>query len=410
MQPSSLIRSDDLRNENRRRLLDTLRAEGPCAPARMRALTGLSAASVSTLSSQMVEQGILLSERYPNQQEKNLRGRPRSQLSLNPAAGHVLTIALTIDRIRIRLVDYAGKICATREQHLDTRVLGATQLLAILNENIDELLSRHDGIRLRHIGIGFQGQTEHATGALLWSPIIRDHNVPLGAMLHQRYAVDISVNNDCRLIAQALSRSQAELLGDTFATVLFSHGVGLGLYINGQPFAGTRSSAMEIGHLRYQPQGALCRCGKRGCIEAYAADYGIERLAKGQPIDQKPAGRVTEASMGLLIAAAQTGEQPAIEAFVTAGKAVGEGLVNLFTLFDPMPVALVGHSDEAFDLMRTGIHAILDTHLSEGPEPSELLHRFTQDDPLLSQGLIDNSLNQVDRLFADQKTNIELTG
>ncbi|ASJ74391.1 ROK family protein [Granulosicoccus antarcticus] len=410
MQPSSLIRSDDLRNENRRRLLDTLRAEGPCAPARVRALTGLSAASISMLSSQMVEQGILLSERYPTHLDKNLRGRPRSQLSLNPAAGHVLTIALTIDRIRIRLVDYAGKICATREQYLETRILDASQLLAVLCENIDELLSRHDAMRLRHIGVGFQGQTEHATGALLWSPIIRDHNIPLGAMLRQRYAVSISVNNDCRLIAQALSRSQAEVLGKTFATVLFSHGVGLGLYLNGQPFAGTRSSAMEIGHLRYKSGGALCRCGRRGCIEAYAADYGIERLAKAQPIDQEPAGRVTEASMDLLIAAAQAGEQTTVEAFVTAGKAVGEGLVNLFTLFDPMPVALVGHNDEAFDLMRTGIHAILDSHLPDGPEASELLHRFAQDDPLLSQGLIDNSLNQVDRLFADQKTDIDLTG
>ncbi len=127
------------------------------------------------------------------------------------------------------------------------------------------------------------------------------------------------MHNDCRLIAQALSRSHADLLGDTFATVLFSHGVGLGLYLNGRPFAGTRSSAMEIGHLRYESGGALCRCGRRGCIEAYAADYGIERLASGLPIDHTPAGRVADSSMDALIAAAQAGDKTVSQSFVTAG-------------------------------------------------------------------------------------------
>ena len=405
---SSIIRSDDLRSENRRRLLNTLRVVGPCSPAQVRQLTGLSAASVSTLSSQMIDQGILVSERPSAAPEKALRGRPRSQLSHNPAAGHALTITLTIDRIRVSLVDYAGTVCDTREKFPDTRSLNATQLLSVLYECVDALCAEHEEVRLHHIGVGFQGQTEHATGALLWSPIIREHNIPLGTALSRRYEVNVSVHNDCRLIAQALSRSNTGLLGDTFATVLFSHGVGLGLYLNGRPFAGTRSSAMELGHLRYKSGGALCRCGKRGCIEAYAADYGIERLALGLPMDTPPTGRVAESSMQALVAAAEAGDKTASEAFEAAGRAVGEGLVNLFTLLDPMPVALVGHSGNAFDLMLAGIHTILDEHLINGPDPSSLLHCFNHDDTLLLQGLIDNSLRQVDRLFADQRTDTEL--
>ena len=275
---------------------------------------------------------------------------------------------------------------------------------------MDELCAAHPAARLLHIGVGFQGQTENASGTLLWSPVIRERNVPLGNTLRSRHGVSVTVHNDCRLIAQALSRKQADLLGDTFATVLFSHGVGLGLYLNGQPFAGTRSSAMEIGHLRYERGGALCRCGKRGCIEAYAADYGIERLASGRPLDTEPAGRVSNASMDALVAAAQAGNQNALNAFKVAGKAVGEGLVNLFTLLDPMPVALVGHNDSAFELMSSGLHTILAEHLINGPDPSSLLHCFNHDDTLLCQGLIDNSLSHVDRLFADQNTEIALNG
>ena len=86
---------------------------------------------------------------------------------------------------------------------------------------------------------------------------------------------------------------------------------------------------------------------------------------------------------------------------------MGDGLSILFTLLDPMPVALVGHSDSAFELMSSGIHTILAEHLINGPDPSALLHCFNHDDPLLCQGLIDNSLSQVDRLFADQHAEID---
>ncbi len=408
MPASPIIRSDDLRNENRRRVLNTLRVEGTCSPARLRQLTGLSAASVSTLCSQMIEQGILISERCPTDRSKSLRGRPSSQLSLQSAAGYVLTITLTIDCMKIHLVDYAGHVCDTRETILETQELSPDQLISALCTCVDELCAEHRKVRLHHIGVGFQGQTENATGTLLWSPIIRLRNVPLGSALRSRYGVNVSVHNDCRMIAQALSRSHADVLGDTFATVLFSYGVGLGLYLNGRPFAGTRSSAMEIGHLRYESGGALCRCGRRGCIEAYAADYGIERLASGLPLDHNPAGRVADASMNALIANAQAGDKTALQAFTIAGRAIGEGLVNLFTLLDPMPVALVGHSDCAFDLMRGGMHAILAEHLINGPDAASLLHYFNHDEPLLRQGLIDNSLSQVDHLFADQNTEIDL--
>lgn len=400
MQKSPIIRSDDLRNENRRRLLDKLRVEGPCTPSRLGSLTGLSAASISTLSSQMIEQGILSSERYQLESKKPQRGRPRSLLSLCPDAGHVLALTLTIDLVRVHLVDYAGTICDSHQEIVDTRRLSVEQLLATVCQSIDVLRLQNPDIDLRHIGVGFQGQTEHASGMLLWSPVIRERNIPLGSTLQRRYGVSVSVHNDCRLIAEALSRRQADVLGSTFATVLFGHGVGLGLYLNGQPFAGTRSSAMEIGHLRFQTDGALCRCGKRGCIEAYAADYGIERQAKGCPKETPPAGRVAESSMQALYASAEAGDLAACQAFETAGTAIGEGLANVFTLLDPIPVAMVGGSDHAYALMKPGICSVLDAHLVNGPDAQCLLHRFVNDDDLLVQGLVDNSLSAVDQLLA----------
>lgn len=406
---SAIIRSDDLRSENRRRILNTLRSTGPSTPASLVELTGLSAASISTLSSQMIDQGILLSGKFPDKSTKGTRGRPKSQLSLNPQAGDVVTVNLTIDRIRVQRVNYAGTVVQSHDATLDTRDLSVQQLLDTTIDAVEAACPDNARQNLHHIGVSFQGMTEHESGDLLWSPIISHRNVPLGNALHDRFGVTNSVNNDCRLISQALSRYHNDSLGRSFATVLFSHGIGLGLYLDGQPFAGTRSSALEMGHLRFEHNGALCRCGKRGCIEAYSADYGIERLARGQSVDDTPSGRVSDQSMLELIEQAQQGDRAAVQAFTVAGAAIGEGLVSLFTLLDPMPVALVGHSDRAFELMQGGITSILRQNLRSEVDLKGLLNYFDNVDPLLDQGLILNSLNHVDRQFSDPATNLSIS-
>lgn len=402
MTKEPIMRSDDLRNQNRRRLLDTLRQEGPSTPSRLAALTGLSPASISTLSGQMAEQGILRSDRYTSELSRPLRGRPRSRLSLRPDAGHMLAVTLTIDLIRAHLVDYAGNICDSLQQSLSTRDLNADQLMQAVYLGLDTLRDRNPDMQLHHIVVGFQGQTEHATGRLLWSPVIRERALPMGQLLGDRYHVGATVHNDCRLIAHALQRHHADSLGETFATVLLGHGVGLGLILAGRAFDGTRSSAMEMGHLRYQTEGALCRCGRRGCIEAYAADYGIERSASLTPDGEAPAGRIDHQSMVTVQNAAASGEPQALKAFDTAGSAIAEGLVTVFSLFDSMPVALVGCRQDTFRLLSPSLCQRLEAHLMDDTRVDSLLHCFEEDDSLLIQGLVDTGLTIVDHLMASQ--------
>lgn len=404
MDDSLIIRSDDLRSQNRLRVLSTLRNHGPCTPARISELTGLSAASISTLSSQMNDQGILQSDKRPANGTSTGRGRPQSQLSLNPEAGDCAILNLTIDSISAQRVNYAGIVCQSYEQQLKTRDLSVDQIMSTSIDAIEQVCRGGTEKRLLYIGVAFQGMTENNTGNLLWSPIIQHQNVPLGATLEDHFSVNVSVNNDCGLISQALSREHNSELGDSFATLFFSHGVGLGLYLDGKPFAGIRSSALELGHLCFQPKGALCRCGKRGCIEAYAADYGIERMAKGIPIEDEPKGRVSTPTMDALINDAYAGNRAAVQAFTIAGAAVGEGLANLFTLLDPMPVALIGHSKKGLELMRDGINRILSQQLRSDVPADHLLHCFDEVDPLLESGLIHNSLSCLDKQFSHAVT------
>lgn len=401
MRSSPIIRSDDLRSENRRRLLETLRVSSACAPAKLRELTGLSAASISTLSSQLIEQGILKSEKDPESARKTGRGRPKTLLSLNSDAGFTITVNLTIDHIEIQSVKYNGKVCESRSVSTDTRALSEAKLLSSITDAIDELCAKQTTKRLLHIAVAFQGVTEHATGTLLWSPILQLQNVALGGSLTNRYGTSVSVENDCQLMSEALSLKNQDELGQSFATVLFSHGIGLGLYLGGRPFSGIRSSALELGHMRFERNGALCRCGKLGCIEAYAANYGIERLVFGNSISDIPVGRVSSDTLEELVNRATDGDIAVKQAFAIAGAAVAEGLVNLFTLFDPMPVALIGHDDRAFGLMREGIESVFKQNLDDDEKAASLIHYFNDEKELLQFGLIQSSLRNVDELFSD---------
>ena len=402
MRSSPIIRSDDLRTENRYRMLSTLRSAGPCTSAQIRSLTGLSAAAVSTLSAQMIDQGILISEREAPAGQKIARGRPKSRLSTRPDCAHAVTLSVTIDRMQTKLIDYAGGVLQSDDHVVDTQALSLKSLIAEISQCIERVCKHDSDVELRHIGVAFQGLIEHDTGTLLWSPIIQHQNVPVGQMLQDHFDVDISVNNDCVPISQALHLQHADRLGGTFATALFSYGVGLALYINGQPFAGSRTSALEIGHLCFISEGALCRCGKRGCIEAYTADYAIQRRINNSDDEQLGTGRVTRKVMQGLAAKAEAGDEKSVQAFRDAGAAMGHGLASLFTLLDPMPVALVVRNDDVLVLMRDGIQKSLDTQLQSHVECKSLLHNFEDPAPLLHAGLVHDGLSRIDRKMADQ--------
>ena len=403
MNSPTILRSDDLKAENRHRVLHTLRDQGPLSRAEVGEHTGLSQAALSTLFGAMTEQGIVTSENQSAAVQK--RGRPKTTVALDANAGMVVTVALTVDQLSFCLVNYAGATLAKNTLQLDTVSLTTKQLFKQITTGVVNALAPHDISSLKAISIGFQGVADAASKELIWSPILSVENVPIGRLLESEFGVPITLNNDCSLIAKALHKQQRKSLGDSFAAVLFSHGIGLGLYLAGSPFNGAHSSALELGHVQFIKDGALCRCGKRGCIEAYAADYAILRSANNLSPDNIPSGPISDGKMAELIIAANTGGKSEQQAFELAGRAIGFGLATVFTLLDPIPVALIGHNSDAVDLMRKEIEVALNTVGRSPNNYSHLLHCFHEDTPLLLDGLVLEAMLVVDRVFAENASN-----
>jgi predicted NBD/HSP70 family sugar kinase len=397
------IRHDDLRRRNRAMVIAAIRRLGRASRTELTAATGLSHSTISAISSSLITEGILREIEPEGQAVVGRRGRPQIALGLDPQAGCVLAIALSLNALSVTAIDYAGKELAHEISRPSTLTLERKALVSAVTAALDALLARDSmfGQRILRVTMAIQGITDQRARRLVWSPITPHRDIAFAEELEARLGVPVTIENDCNMIAVALRARDPERYGESFVALLLSNGIGTGLVMRGNLFTGTASSGGEFGHMIHQPHGALCRCGRRGCIEAYAGNYAIYRHARGESDLSAPAADIDDATMLALAAAARDHAGLEREAFHRAGEAIGFGLGSLFALTDPAPVAIVGLGASAFDIIRPAlVEAIAQT--AGGQLAEEISFDLQPDEtPFIREGCARRALTFVDEeLFA----------
>ena len=202
---------------------------------------------------------------------------------------------------------------------------------------------------LRGVGIGAPGPLDWEAGVIRFAPNLGLRDYPLRGYVEERLGVPVMLDNDVNLgtygeYLAGAARGQRYVLG-----VFCGTGVGGGLVLDGQVFRGANGTAGEIGHVIVQRGGALCACGQRGCLEAYASRSAMARdlvmLANvGQaPTVRAAAGSRLKAVKSGVIARAVAAGEPAVAAVVDqAAQYLGVALANCVNLFSPGMVVLGG--------------------------------------------------------------------
>ncbi|MEO8813697.1 MAG: ROK family protein [Mycobacterium sp.] len=136
-------------------------------------------------------------------------------------------------------------------------------------DTIAELVGSLDG-QPDAVGVGIPGVVHE--GEVLTVPNLANwhESIDIVSALKKRVGVAVALGNDANvgLLGEWLAgaaRGARNVLGVWMGT-----GIGGGLILDGQPFYGSRGAAGEVGHMIVQRDGALCGCGRRGCVEAYA--------------------------------------------------------------------------------------------------------------------------------------------
>jgi predicted NBD/HSP70 family sugar kinase len=399
---SAGFRHDDLRRRNRAMVIAAVRRSGRSSRTEIASATGLSHSTISAISGDLIAEGIL-AETKGSEHATARRGRPQVALTFDPSAATVAVAVLSLNEFSAAIVDYSGRLVIEEKRRLSTATIPKDDLVTEVVATLRRLTAGSATGRRKPLRIvmAIQGITDARARVMRWSPITPHKDIPFADIVERELGIPSTVENDCNMMAVALRWRDPGRYRDDFIAMLLSHGIGMGLMLKGELFTGTQSSGGEFGHMIHRPGGALCRCGRRGCVEAYAGDYAIWRYAQGKSEDSKPEDGVSNSDMQAIAARARAAEGPERDAYRKAGTAMGYGIGSLFALIDPAPIAFIGNGAAAFDLMEPHIRAAIAE--TAGGQHSDAISFDTVADelPLIRQGCIMRALTFVDQeIFA----------
>lgn len=257
---------------NERSVLRVLQAEGPCSRAEVTRQMGVTPPTVSKAVAALLRSGLLEEFDAP----ENGRGRPAKLLRLANQSAQVLGLVIDAADCQLVAAGLDGELKRT------TRVRFATpasyeQLVDDVAEHVRRLAGR-TGLKTLGLGISMPGLIDHRHQRGLLSP-----NVPLtngrspAADLGQRLGLDTVLVQETHALCMA-ERYYGQARGlDDFAMLDATTGVGLSVFSHGRLLTGHRGLAGEIGHVPVQAAGAVCGCGRVGCLETVASDTAFAR-------------------------------------------------------------------------------------------------------------------------------------
>jgi predicted NBD/HSP70 family sugar kinase len=392
--------TETLRRQNRALVLSALRTLGPASHTDIAEWSGLSSATVSSITTEL-EQDRILDRLPPETGATTGRGRPRILLRHQAEWTYVITVRITSESVEYSLIDYSGtlkdRIVDKRQQKKPDAKVFCKQISAALERLAQRSSLPHE--KISKISITSKGLVARDRPVLLWSAIFGDTEIDFEALLRPAWQADIALINETRFVAQAVAEKLRIDKGadapEWISTLSLGHSIGLGLAGKDKPRR-ISSVALPFGHMVHQPDGPLCRCGSRGCIEAFSGFYAILRKAFDVPEDTIPAKFIPLEQMDRVAEQARRGDRRAEYAFRQAGEVLGVGLSRVHSLYEPMPMTITGPGVRYLDLMLPALQANLANNLvvrfSAAPEIS------IRDDEgeLVFQGNVQTCLSELD--------------
>ncbi|MDQ0634204.1 putative NBD/HSP70 family sugar kinase/putative transcriptional regulator [Arthrobacter pascens] len=343
----------NLRQSNSLHVLDLLASQGPMHRAEMARRANISRTTVTTITRDLMERGVLveLSERAEGGEEVD--GRAGDQLAFNPDAGWIAGMSQVLDRICVRITDLMGNEVASADGAIGAkddwrfRAEAAVYLL-------DRALKEGGGDRddLLGVGIGLPGQINPVDGivhgALADQPW---HGINARQEMNRRLGLPVFIENNVRLETIAEAKWGAGQGISDLMYVNMSSGIAAGFLFGGELYRGSVGGAGELGHTSVDVNGPACRCGNRGCLVLVAGAPAI--LSRLTPT-LGPA-----ATMNDVLAANAAGDRSAQNVLAEAGTMVGRLLASMCNLLNPQRIVVGGQTSLAgavvLDPLREGI-------------------------------------------------------
>lgn len=330
--------ANDQRENGRQQVFEAIRQAGRIARIDIARETQVSPATVTAITSELLSAGLIEEITPEGDRTGAKRGRPRVALKVRGAAHLIAGIKISDRSATVILVDFEGQTVGEYDHELPGPVMSPEEMVALVMRALAGACNAagRDISEVSGVGLGIAGLIDATRNFVHWSPSLDQRNVELGRMLSDAMPVPFYMDNDANLVAKAEQLfGEARNVSD-FIVITIEQGVGMGIVIDGRIYRGERGCGAEFGHTKVQLDGALCRCGQRGCLEAYVGDYALLREANIRGSAQP------EDDLSALYARAKAGDAMARSIFDRAGRMFAMGLANVINIFDPSLVILSG--------------------------------------------------------------------
>ena len=316
-------------------VLRNIATQGPLSRAQLARDLGLSGPTLTQATKYLLDRGLITEL----EQSPSTGGRPATLLGLVANAGQLLGIKLAEDHVVGVCVNLHSEILWKFEEPFKSRGEAAVKELTNL---LRKQVKRVKG-QLLGIGIGVPGVVSPLDSSTADSSMLGWTNLDVGKKLSQELNTPVLLENDVNTLSITESLYGHGRDVSNFITITLGRGIGMGLVINGELYSGSYGAG-EFGHVQAVSLGAICECGKMGCLETLASSPAIHAAAV-------TAGYILpKTSMPKLLELARGDKKIAHALFKKPAEALGMALGNVINVFGPELIFISGEGVEAWDL------------------------------------------------------------
>ena len=351
-------------------LLDLIRVRGTATRAELVDETGWGRTVLTQRLAELMDIG-LVSEAGTG---RSTGGRTPREVRFRGEAAAVIGVSLGATSIDLAVTDLAGEPLATYEEAWDI-AQGPETTLDRLETLVEQIVAESpvSQTNIVGLGVGLPGPVEFAIGRTISPPIMPGwNNYPVRDRLTGHFGVDVVVDNEVNTMALGEQRAGLARGVDNFVFVKVGTGVGAGIFSNGMLHRGADGAAGDIGHIAVEGGSTvLCRCGRYGCLEAYAGGAALARQAQeaAERGQSKYLAELLRTSGGPLTAAditsgASAGDPVCLQLLRQAAWRLGQAMSACVNFFNPSMLVFGGGVSRAGDLLLPGIRqAVLELSL-----------------------------------------------
>jgi predicted NBD/HSP70 family sugar kinase len=343
-EPSLATNPNLLKQINTARLLELLRCHAPIARAELARLTGLTRSTVTVITSELIERGLVRESGEISTSRGG--GRPGVGLILNPDGAFFIGGAIEVEHLTVVKLNLAAQIVGRIQQPLveTTPELVLKQLMQLI-DRVRRADSSNDS-RLRGVGLSIQGVL-NLEGVVIRAPFLNWSGVDLRRYFQPHLDLPLFVDNDANAAALAEVYLGSAMQSSSLLYILINRGIGSSIIVNNAVFRGAYGTAGEISALMSDPPG---QDNAYECGHIVGKDDLLQRY-------RKQGGKADNLSE--LVERLEGKEAIALAVVQDWAEILGRGLVSVVSLLNPEQIVLGGPLTVLFPYVKDSLFSRL---------------------------------------------------